>query len=383
MKNIIIVLLSVIIFSACNTKKDTTAVKSTTIQISFKGVELPVKVYLVNIGASKSVVIDSVEVNGSEIINFEVEMAQASDIYMLKFSPSDVIRLILNEGETVNVSINNIPVIDNYTISGSKSSQLVQKYYQLIEKHIDYHDSVYTQYRNASKDDKNIRIRTDSLLKNNYFRVYNELKSMVLDNTNDLASLLGVYSKFGNSSILDFDLDYNVFKQLSDSLIKIYPNNTHCISLKTKVSQRESNNALKEKRYNNLDKHHKFPYLSLLKLDETKYTIDNSSIKYRIVYLWKPNKRSFFEFNKVLHGLYAKYDREELEIIGISFEKDKLAWSNLCKIERMNWINLIAEQNTESLINPKEEYSLVYILDTENKIIARIYDANLIEQYLK
>ncbi|OYT10632.1 MAG: hypothetical protein B6I18_08095 [Bacteroidetes bacterium 4572_112] len=281
----------------------------------------------------------------------------------------------MEDKDNISVKITGSPNGISYAVEGSEASQLVLDYSNLIQKHMNYHDSVYRNYRNhmGDNDMDDIRRTTDSLLKTNYVNSYNDLKKMVLANPNNLASLLGIYSKFGKTSILDFDLDFELFKVLSDSLIASYPTNTHAVALFDRVSKHDEKIQLTEKKYNSLGKGNKFPSLTLKNNDNALINIEENSAKYKIVYLWKPNKKSFYEFNKVFRKISENYDKKEVDIIAIAFEKDMLAWRNYIRMERMGeWTHLIAEANTEEQINPKADYCLVYVLDADNVILARL-----------
>lgn len=378
----ILLILILGLFSCNNETKDINTAK---VQLRFQAINISSKIYIINIGSVQNTVIDSILVEGMENVEFDIPVSQSPDFYILQFAPNDIIRLVLSKGDMVKVNVNGIPAANNYTVSGSVDSKLVWEYNNLVQFHMNFHDSIYSNYREYENTDnaENIRVITDSLLKNNYVSTYDDLKNMVLKNTNSLASILGIYSKFGNAPILDFEYDYITFKELSDSLIIRYPENSHTISLNTRVNQYYEKLQLAEKRYESLDENNKFPHITLNNIDNKPYTIDKSSSKIRLVYLWKANTKSFYEFNKILRNINESYSKEEVEIVAISFEKDKLSWRNYCRMERLNWTNLIADINTEELINPKSEFSLVYVLGDDNTIIARLKTLDSIDRYLQ
>lgn len=370
----ILLIFSLIFLYSCNNENKKITNNQATIDIVFEGANYSSIIYLNNIGSDKTSTIDSAIVENNKSVHFTINMDQSTDIYSISFSANESIKLILDNGENANIKITGTPVLPNYSISGSPASLLTQRYALNMLKHTNYHDSIYMNYRN-SKDLDNfdlVRITTDSLLKANYNNTYISVKNMIVSNPSSIASLLGIYSTFGNSTVLNIEYDYDVFKLLSDSLISKYPNNTHVIALNNKVNNIEEKNKLTELRYNNLDKGHKIPVLNLKSLDNTIYSIYNNTSKLRILYLWKPNTKSFYDFNTILRNIHDKYSKDELEIITVSFEKDKLAWSNLCRMEKLNeWKNLIADENTEDLINPKKDYSIIYLLGKDNEILFR------------
>ena len=380
-------LFSLLFLFSCDNNSTEKHDKSTAnISIDLSNFDFDTRLYVINMGAQQNTTVDSLLVKNGSIANVELELSQSPDIYILQLSQTDIIRLIVEDKDNISVKITGSPNGISYEVKGSEASQLVLDYSNLIQKHMNYHDSVYRNYRNHMGDNDMDKIRrtTDSLLKTNYESSYNDLKKMVLENPNSLASLLGIYSKFGKTSILDFDLDFDVFKVLSDSLIAHYPTNNHAIALFDRVNNHDEKIQLIEKRYNSLGKGNKFPSLSLKNNDNALINIEENSAKYKIVYLWKPNKKSFYEFNKVFRKISESYDKKEVDIIAIAFEKDMLAWRNYIRMERMGeWTNLIAEANTEEQINPKADYCLVYVLDADNVILARLKSLEDLDEYLK
>ena len=372
------------LFSCNNTAEESNDMKAN-VKISLTNIQQSSKIYIINIGAVKNTVVDSVLIDKNGVIDFDIFLNQSPDLYILQFSSSESIRLALSDNEEVKINILATPINSNYSISGSKDSEIILKYSKFVQKHMSLHDSIYLNYRKYAGSDSlhYMKLKTDSLLRDNFVDTYESLKQMVLDNSNSLASLLGVYSKFGNSNILDIDYDYYVFEALSDSLINKYPNNTHAISLKTRVSKFMDKQILIEERYQNLDKGGKFPFITLKSIDNSLYSIEKSVSKRKIVFLWKANTKSFYDFNIVLRKLSKEYKSDELQIIAISAEKDLLQWRNYVRMERMKWVNLIADENTEELINPKAEYSFAYVLDEDNNILARIKNAEQLQEYFK
>jgi len=369
-----LIMLSILFMLSCESDYNESEILKAKIQINFHDTGFNSSVLLIYNGELTNTVEDSLAVDENHMVEFEIELMQSPDLYILQFSPTESIRLVLSDEETVVIDISELPIAHNYSISGSKDSKLVLKYGKLISQRMSYHDSVYAQYRKykGHRSHTNIAVITDSLLKKNYYKTYEDLKIMVLENNNSLASLLGIYGKFGKAAILDFDYDYSTFKTLSDSLIKAYPHNSHAISLKIRVNQYSKDLKLAEIRYISLSKGNLFPSITLNTLSNGRVSINESTASRKLVYLWKPNTKGFYDFNKVLLEVNEKYSNDSLEIIAIAFMKDKLEWRNYCRMEKMNWVNMIADANTEDIINPKEEYSLIYLLDKDNNILDRI-----------
>jgi len=381
----IFTLLGSLLLFSCNFSSDESAENTAMVHLDLSEVPLDATMYIINMGADKNTVVDSVLSSGKTKVDITIKLLQSPDIYILQLSPRILIRLVVKQGEEVEIQIKGIDNGVEYDVKGSEGSVLVLEYSELISGHIAIHDSIYTAYRNyaSGTDKEELRRNTDSLLKRNYENTYRDLKEMVVSNDHNLASLLGIYSKFGNSSIMNLDYDMDIFRELSDSLTYYYPNNTHALALKNRVDSRESNLKFTEERYDKLDKGNVFPSISLKSIDNSIYNFESSTTKYKIIYLWQANQKSFYEFNKVLRSISKEYKKSDIEIVAIGFEKDMLSWRNYVRMERMDaWTNLIAGADTEKNINPKAEYSLVYVLDSKGKILARMSSLDGIESFI-
>jgi uncharacterized pyridoxamine 5'-phosphate oxidase family protein len=324
-------------------------------------------------------------VNSNKKIVFNVKPIQIPDIYVLRFAPDQAITLIIDSNSQIIVHINNYPYNQNYSIENSTGSQLVKENTDIINKHIDIFEEAYSNYRSAPRDDnyKKLRNYTDSILRQNQIDLYYELKNSIVTNPTSFASILAIYSRFGNNSIFDMEIDSSLFIDVSNALIDKYPNNNHVLFMKNNIDDLLTNIKLKEIRESKLDKGNIFPDISLISLDNQQYFIKNTHSKYIFIYLWKSKYKKFWEINPILKDLYNKYDRDNLEIIGISFEKDKLSWANYCSMEKMNWINLISSPENEKYINPDGKYPRVFILDSNFKILNKNASIDDLKSFLK
>ena len=357
-------------FSSCITEPNN---ETASIEIRFDSTSFNSKVYLEKLSPNSTNIVDSIKPINSEYIIFNFTPEQSSDIYILRFNPDQAITLIVDSNSHIVVKINGIPYNSNYTVSGSKSSDILRSNNGIINKHIDIFETKYTEYRGRKRDKnfKKYRIETDSILRQNQIELYTELKESISQNTNSLASLLAIYSKFGSQNIFDITLDINLYQKLSDSLMANYPNNSHAKFFYNRVQKELNDIRLKEIRELKLDKGNVFPDITLNNLDNSAFNIKKVKAKYIIVYLWKAKYKAFWDDNVFLRDIYKKYDRNKLEIIGISFEKDKLSWANYCRMERMNWINLISGPENTEVINPNNIYPRIFLLDKHFKILIK------------
>jgi len=359
--------------------------KETSVEVVFDSLSFNGKIYLERLSPKSTIIVDSITGNNAKSITFNINSKQYPEIYVLRFSAEQAITLVMDSISNIKVIIHKFPYNSNYSIEGSNSSNIIRENNMLINKHIDFFENKYSEFRNRKRDENfnYYRKQTDSILRQNQIILYNKLKKNIENNPKSLASILAIYSKFGAENIFNIEYDYSTYKLISDSLIASFPNNTHTVYFNNFVEKIGVDNELKRRREELLNKDNKYPDIKLLNLNNKLYNIKNTKADIIVVYIWKSNYKAFWDNNVKLKKLYKSYSREKLEIIGISFEKDKLSWSNYCKMEKMNWINLISGPENLDIINPNDIYPRIFVLDREFNILLKDATVDELELILK
>lgn len=381
---IILFIITGSLMHSCTNKSSNIEGNNITINVNMEGLEFSGIIYLERMNTTRTIIIDSIMAGDISGFSFNINPKQANDIYILRFSHKQAITLVLSENDKINIIIKEQPVNTRYTISGSIDSEIMFNINRVINNHTEKYDKIYGDYRNAAAEENIdvIRATTDSLLRLNQISIYTELKQIIQSHPTSLSSLIGLYSKFGSHRILDLELDYTLFKLVSDSLSAKYPNNIHSIALQKTIKNFKIKNELIENTELLLDKGNVFPDLSLISLDNTIYNIKDNQSKVKLIYIWKSKYKKFWDTNPILISLYKSYSRKDFDVIAISFEKDKLAWSNYCSMGRFEWVNLLASPDDEATINPYGIYPRIYVLDSDFKIIAKDPDVNELESII-
>lgn len=374
-------LIAVLLASCNNIKPDNT--DDITVNIELNN-SFSAYLYLLRIEPNKSKIIDSVLID-NKTINFNIKPYQSPDLYLIRLSPKQSLMFVAERGQNINLTIdpNTIPL--EYNIQNSLASILIKENNALINSSALAFDSIYLNYRKTKSavDNQYLRQKTDSCLKAIQENLYINLKRNIENHPAELSSIVALYSRFTNSFIFNIELDSSLFYQVSDSCNYLFPENSHCISLKKSVDNAKNKIKNIEIKEQLLDKGNVFKDICLTKLDETNYCIYSNTAKYKIIYLWRSKDKAFWDINPKLRDLYSNYSRQELDIIGISAETDKLSWRNYCAMEKLNWTNLIAEPPQLELINPRGTYPKIYLLDKDFKIIAKNPNIDNIHNIIK
>ncbi|RUA23962.1 MAG: hypothetical protein DSY76_08615 [Bacteroidetes bacterium] len=194
---------------------------------------------------------------------------------------------------------------------------------------------------------------------------------------------MALYSRFGRNTILDPKLDSDLFQMVSDSLISKYPNSSHAIKLHQKVLELQNAGQLKKEREEALSVGKKFPEIMLNDIDNKPQNLTECKAKVCLVAVWVSTNKESWDMNAILRDVYKKYHDKGLGIYEISFDTDKLAWTNYCHIEHLVWTNVIGYPREKEMLNADEKMPRLFVLDENKKVIAKDPKPEELDELLK
>ena len=371
MKKIFILFIGVLLFTACeNTDKQ---LSDKVIINGFFTKSQGEWIFLSELSAKSLSVIDSVKIGVDGNFHFEFTPTESPEFYVLQSRHfNQAITLLLEAGEVVSIEGDLPSLNDAYEVSNSVGSERVHELTQIINSRMGKVSIYYQAYRDNpdSMDLNTLRAKTDSLLRVNQIDVYNELQSFIKKEPASLSSLIALYSRFGRNTILDFKYDSSLFIMVSDSLIRKYPNSLHAIKLHQKILEFKNADKLKAEREEALSIGKVFPNLILNDIDNEPKELTGCKSKVCIVMIWESKNKESWDVNAKLRELYKKYQEKGLGIYEISFDTDKLAWTNYCHMEKLVWTNVIGMPRHKKMLNAEEKMPRLFLLDINKKILA-------------
>jgi peroxiredoxin len=290
------------------------------------------KVYLENIIAQKEIDSTNIDKEGNFTLKTKIDK---SDFYKLKFSNEHYILLVLEPGETADVEID---LTDLYSpkIKGSKNSELV-----------------YNTFGKMQDFDAELKRLTEEIetKKKDYIRKF------ILDNLNSLSSLFFIES-------LSPEEDAEIYKKLSASLMKLYPDNFMVKNLHNKVKESVS-----------LAVGSLAPEIDLPGVDGKNIKLSSLRGKYVLIDFWAawcgPCRRE----SPNIVAMYKKYNEKGFEIYSVSLDKKKNDWVNAIKKDGLGAWSHVSDLKFWNSIAAKdygvESIPFTVLLDKEGKIIAK------------
>ena len=384
MRKLLLIFVGALLLASCNNNSD---LKSDSVIINGYFTKSQGElIFLLELSAHNLTVIDSAIIGADGKFKFEFVPMESPELYVLKSLHFDqAITLLAESGEIIEVEGDLPNLNEAYEVRNSAGSERVHELTQIINGRMAIVSEYYTEYRDNpdSLDIKVLRARVDSLLRINQVAVYGEVRKFIEEDPASLSSLLALYGKFGMNTILEYKFDSDLFQMVSDSLIHKYPNNTHSLKLHQKVLDSKNADQLYAEREEALNVGKIFPEIILNDIDNEPQQLKMCKSDICLVTVWVSTNKESWDMNARLKDIYKKYEAKGLGIYAISFDTDKLAWTNYCHMDKLIWTNVIGYPREKQMLNAEEKMPRVFVLDSDKKIIAKDPSMDELEELLK
>ncbi len=334
MKRIVILLIPVLILSACQKRN------SFTVNGEIKNARQKT-IYLRRIIIDTPVLIDSSKISRSGTFSFRVK-SDEPDFYHLGYSATDFVTILAEPGEKIRISFRGERLFDDYTLTGSEGSEKVRMLDLRLAQGKIKLDSLRSAYETASGEpgfeEKGPEIEKV------YTDIIKDLRrqniEFIITNLHSMASIKALYQRVDDQTyVLHESRDLQYMKLVADTLGKYYPRSKHVQAL-----QRDLKNEMDQLYRNQFMQ--MADQLPETKLDPNLVDINGRRIalsslkgKYVLLSFWSAGSRECIADNIQLKEFYRRYNRSGFEIYQINLDEDEEAWRRAVKFDELPWIN--------------------------------------------
>ncbi|MBR5885146.1 MAG: AhpC/TSA family protein [Alistipes sp.] len=371
MKNTIFALICATIFCCSCSNND--------VRISGKFLGLNAQdVYLEQMTASGQTIIDSVALASDGSYRFLVkDVPQTPSIYNVIYN-NERIPLLLTAGE--NVTVGSLgSVLANYTISGSKESELLCEFYR------DYIAGM--QELNASI---NAYVEAGESARPEIARLYTakqrELKrkqiSFIITNKSSIAAVYALYQRLPDEQYLvNSESDLIYFRTVADAVCKSYPNSPFVVTLRNDVARMEAQasllNSIEERDY---------PDIVADDMYGNPARLSDLEGNVILVDFWVAELGNSNALNADLKQIYNKYESNGFRVYQVSFDTSKATWIQAIQDQKLPWTSVCDFRGQVSPImgiyNVRSLPSN-YLIDRKGRIVAKNVYSDALEAELK
>jgi peroxiredoxin len=262
--------------------------------------------------------------------------------YLIKLAKDNFITLLIDKGETIDLSGDADELARSYRVSGSAGSILLKDWNVFLRKNTERTDSLAKVLMSSQEKPNFLEIKNslDSTYRVILANVRAKAREFIDKNPKSLASLIVLYQYFGNKALFNEKDDFAYFEKLDKSLLAVYPNSEHIKDLDKIVSEikKEMENIKKVEQKVAIGS--PAPDINMLSQDSVMLSL--SSLKGKVVLLdvWASWCMPCRQQNPELVKMYYKFKNRGFEIFGVSLDKQYEPWIDAIQRDYLFWPNV-------------------------------------------
>jgi peroxiredoxin len=329
--------------------------------------------------------VDSAEISEDGDFYFKVKPTEIG-FYVLKIKSDNFITLLIDKGETIDITADARQMLYTYTVTGSKGSELIWELNMHKKDNQAKVDSLGALYKESIDKTNFVKIKSsiDSTYKLIFLDEKDFAKKFIDKNTSSLACLIAIYEQFGRE-MLFFEkdsVDFSYYEKLDKALMVAYPGNIHAEDLHKKVSEIKRVKAELALADSKLSIGSEAPDFTLETPEGTSVKLSSLNGKYVLIDFWASWCAPCRKNNPSLVALYKKYKTKDFTILGVSLDREKDLWKAAITKDKLTWTQVSDLKYWSSpvakLYNVQEiPYSV--LIDKEGYILAKSSDVSVIE----
>lgn len=345
-------------------------------------------IYLDELTVKDAVPIDSAVIDEDGGFSFKVKPEQIG-FYVLRLARNNFVTLLVDKGETVEITGDARQLVKTYKVSGSVGSQHIKEINDHLRVNYARVDSLSDVYQNSQGKDDFLKIKEQ--LDSVYATIFADQKKFVTSfinkNTSSLACLIAIYQQFGRQPVLDFKVkeDFAYFEKLDKALFAAYPDNLHAQDLHKRIAEIKKIEAEKKLAEGRLTQGSVAPDIKMKNPEGTQIALSSLKGKYVLIDFWASWCSPCRKENPNLVKIYKKYKAKGFEIFGVSLDRDMDAWKAAIKADKITWTqvsDLLYWNSPVVKLYNVEAVPFSVLIDKEGKIVAKGLNSEQLDEKL-
>lgn len=332
--------------------------------------------YLDHLKVAKTVVLDSVKIDKNGQFKFKTKITQP-EFYLLRLSNGKLITLLAEANEKIVLNIKGDNMSKDYSVTGSKGSQLVKDLNEKLFETKEKLASIRTDLENK-KNDPNFSSLSQNLLADYVKALHDQREfsiNFIMKNATSLAGYMALYQQLDNNTYtLNENDDIKYVKIVASSMKALYPEHEYTKAILANFDQLEKrlanlkvSNLIKEKGTN-------FPDISLPNAKGEEIKLSSLEGKFIVLSFWASQDPYSRKQNQTLTKVYNKYHDKGLEIYQISVDQNEAFWKKASAEDHISWINLCdvktGSAKATSIFNV-QSIPANYLIDQKGEIVGK------------
>lgn len=358
------------------------ACQSSKVKISGRFVGNDAKnVYLEQVSPLAQSVIDSAVLDKEGNYRFELKgVTKTPSLYNIIYN-GERIPLFLAGGD--RLTLNSVgSVVRNYTVDGSKESELLRQFYQAFVTGAQRLDNIAAQFAKADlpEDDRKALVKEYTA---EYYRIRREQLRFIVENKASLAAVYALYQRLpGDTYLFNGDSDVVYYRTVAEALEKSYPDSPYLQSLMGEISRMDARISLSSQ-----ITEAGYPDLEMPDIYGKKIRLSSLAGKVVLLDFWSAELGNSNTLNAELKEVYRKYADAQTPFVvyQVAIDTSKPMWITAVQEQQLPWISvsdLRGRASTSLGLYNVQKLPANFLIDKEGTIVAKDIYGKSLEQKL-
>ena len=303
--------------------------------------------------------------------NYRIELkgvTKTPSLYNVIYN-GERIPLFLAAGE--KLSLNSVgSVVRNYTVEGSKESELLRQFYQA------------SQFAKAtlSEEDRQALVKEYTA---EYYRIRREQLRFIIENKASLAAVYALYQRLpGDTYLFNGDSDVVYYRTVAEAIEQTYPESPYLQSLMGEIARMDARISLSSQ-----ITEAGYPDLELSDIYGKKVRLSSLAGKVVLLDFWSAELGNSNTLNAELKEVYKKYADAPVafEVYQVAIDTSKPLWISAVQEQQLPWVSVsdLRGRASSSLgLYNVQKLPANFLIDKEGNIVGKDIYGKSLEQKL-
>jgi peroxiredoxin len=290
-------------------------------------------VYLEQTTALEHILLDSVRLDEEGHFNIKLDKVAATPSLYNVIIDQERIPLLLAGGDDIEINAAG-KVSRNYTVEGSKESELLQIFNQSYIEGAMQLNSIIAK---ISEDLSEEQVKAISA---EYSRLYLDIKKaqlhFIVENKSHIAAIYALHQRLPNDPYLfNGNSDVIYYRAVADAVAEVYPDSPYLPILRSQIARMEAQIKLLSEIQESDIPEIKIP--DMFGKDRSLTDLEGQVV---LLHFWSAAAGNSNAMNADLKDLYAKYHDQGFEIYQVAVDTSKAIWINAIQEQKLPWISV-------------------------------------------
>lgn len=338
-------------------------------------------VFLEQVTPLSQAVIDSAVMDKEGNYRFELKgVSRTPSLYNIVYN-GERIPLLLAGGDRLTLSSVG-SIVRNYTVEGSRESELLRQFYQAFVAGAQQLDNIATQFARAGITDEE-RQELVKAYTAEYYRIRREQLRFIIEHKASLAAVYALNQRLpGDTYLFNGDSDVVYYRTVAEAIEQSYPESPYLQALLAEIARMDARISLTSQ-----ITEAGYPDLEMADIYGKKVRLSSLAGKVVLLDFWSAELGNSNTLNAELKEIYKKYADASVpfEVYQVAVDTSKPLWINTVQEQQLPWISvsdLRGRASTALGIYNVQKLPANFLIDKEGAIVAKNIYGKSLEQKL-